>query len=232
MFDQHDREWLDRAQAVQNVRVEVTFNLMDHFYVGDPNDHAQIMNPAYSEPLAAPAIGEGGIYSLSADEVRGHEALLAAHYREVVERATRLGRPFEHYSQHFWMRLNILWDGDGLQIPWSDTLIDIDRFLAWLPRAEDGADEWDIEQGWEMIMIRRGGFFFLRAGDGDGEEYLNIRMDAEPLARSAVVARERTVAIIAELTRLLGADVWTRFVYKQKVEFGTPDWNPAIAVHR
>jgi hypothetical protein len=219
------RDWLDRAESATDPDVEIFFAIRPTFYVGDPNDPAQIGNPKFEVPLPVPAIGDGTVDALSTKAVLGRERELAAHYRAVVERAKEAGQRFDDIRTHFWMRLWIGWKGGDLAFPWYDGWKEMEDLLGWIETAEDGAHWWDADQGWELTALRKGPLLCFRMSDGREEEHAAVRIDREALLAQAHALRGRISAIIRELSSLLGADVWTEYRHDEVI-FGSGDWRP------
>jgi hypothetical protein len=55
-------------------------------------------------------------------------------------------------------------------------------------------------------------------------------MDRHPFLDSVVKLKSDVESTIVRLADSLGADVWTRWGYRQAVVFGTADWDPAITI--
>ncbi|HEV2572341.1 MAG TPA: hypothetical protein VGU72_11455 [Beijerinckiaceae bacterium] len=222
MFDPDDIDWLAHAAIADAPRVDVVFLLNDRFYIGNPNDGAEIADPKHYVPLASPATD--GTFSVSEVENRGDE--LALYYRRLVEMAAHHRQPFGQIRQYFWMRLVLRWREGETFLPWYDHWREMTSLLDWLDGAGNGQHWYDVDQGWEMLVRRRGHHFFIREGDGDGNEILNIQMEREPLLRGIAPLQRQTTTAIALLTERLGADVWSTYLYQPDVRFGTKDWSP------
>jgi hypothetical protein len=222
MFDLESSEWVKASKSVEEPSVVVSFLTQVRFYVGDPNDPDQLDDESCYLPLATPNSAD----SISVASVVGKEEALAGYYRRVVELAAARGQGFDQFGHHFWMRLAIRWRGGQCVFPWYDTWGDMDRLLGWLPLADDGEQYWDIDQGWELVVVRKGDAFHFRQGDGYGNESENVRLDREALLRSLKSVRSDVREVIDELEVHLGADVWTKRIAQQQISFGAPDWDP------
>lgn len=222
MFDLESSGWVKASTSGEEPSVDVWFLTAVRFYVGDPNDAEQLDDESCYVPLATP----NGSDAISVATVVGNEGELASHYRRVVELAAARGQDFDQFSHYFWMRLAILWRGGQCVFPWYDTWGDMDRLLGWLPLAEDGEQWWDVEQSWELVVVRQGDAFHFRQGDGEGNESENVRLDRDALLGSLTSIRSMVLAVIDELAVHLGADVWTKTTYGERVSFGTADWDP------
>jgi hypothetical protein len=219
-------DWMDRAEAVDDPDVEVGFLTRPSFFVGDPNDGDQIRDPRFEIALPTSGVGDAVTQMLNSRTAVGREEELAAHYRAVVDQAAAIGRPFNHYRHHFWMRLGISWGSDCLSFPWYDSWSEMENLLGWLLRAEDGEDWHDADQGWELVAVRAGSRFYFRLVDpDDGEEYCVVSIDSEALLEKVHALRGRVLPIIDALSALLGTDVWTSYRYDDVI-FGTADWRP------
>ncbi|MBN9079852.1 MAG: hypothetical protein BGP04_05680 [Rhizobiales bacterium 62-17] len=222
MFDPDDIDWLALSAPAEEPRFDVVFLLHDRFYIGDPNDGAEIADPSRYVPIASP----GTDSVLSVTDVAGREQELALHYRRIIEMAAKHRRPFSQIRHYFWMRLILRWRSGETSLPWYDHWLSMTPLLDWLDSAGNGQHWYDVDQGWEMLVRRRSTHFFVREGDGDGQEALNIQVEREPLLRSIAPLRQQTTAAIAMLTEHLGADVWSAYLYQPNVRFGTKDWSP------
>ncbi|MDF7776316.1 hypothetical protein P1X14_13755 [Sphingomonas sp. AOB5] len=226
MIDLNDDSWIGRSVPAADPELRICFMVSDHFYIGDPNDWKQLDDPAYRQPLAPPE----GIDRFDTRSVLGHESALAAHYRDIVERAVLLDCDEPGLDTYFWMRLWISAGGaEACSFPWYDTWREMERVFDWLKQAGDGGEEWfDIDQGWMSKMVRRGERFHLYQADpDDGEEYANLEVDRAQLLASAARVRDEISVIIPRLTAALGFDAWTEPGDLRTDCFGTPDWNPA-----
>lgn len=222
MFDTEDFGWCDRSILAPEPSVDITFLTSDRYYVGDPNDPLQLSDPNCYVSLARAALTD----MISVSDLRENEADLAFYYRDIIEREVSINRTFEQFSHYFWMRLQFSWTWGGFLFPWYDSWSDMEPLLTWMAVAEDGAEWFDIEQGWEMQICLRAGQFHLRQGDGEGDEQLNIKIDRDTILKSTETAKKNCVHVIGELSRYLGTDVWTRRTYRQRVVFGTDAWSP------
>ncbi|MFM7403790.1 MAG: hypothetical protein ACKO1N_06790 [Erythrobacter sp.] len=224
MFERSDDSWTARAVMLDAPRVEVYFLTLKTFLTGDPNNPAHFDDPAHNLALAT-ALPEG---FLRLAEFAAEGDRLIAHYREVATLAARHAKPFDHVRQHFWMRLTIGAGKQGLGVPWYDTWREFDRLLAWIETATEGERFDDIDQGWDVVILRAVDSFLARETDTEGEEYAIFRLSAAPLIASARQARRDGPAVIARLKAMLGTDVWTAYRYDgDAVKFGTADWTPA-----
>ncbi|MDP4605614.1 MAG: hypothetical protein NWS68_05625 [Erythrobacter sp.] len=223
MFDLSDDSWTARAKPLDNPEVVAFFQTQDRFLTGDPNNPAHFDDPAHNVTLShASAEGYIRLSDFAAQQDR-----LIAHYREIATLAARHNKPFEHIRHYFWMGLAISSRTQGFSFPWYSHWDEFDRLLSWIETATQGEQFDDIDQGWDFAILRREGWFFGRAGDGEGTEYANIRLPADQLITATRQARQQGPAAIGALTAALGADVWSRYHYKaDAVRFGTPDWQP------
>jgi hypothetical protein len=202
-------DWFSETVAVESVAVEVCF-LLSKEYEG--------------EPLPLPAIPRVVEALVRSSELTGHEALLADYYRQIIRCAARDGKKFDEIAHFFWLRL-YLWNteaGVTISFPWYDTYAEMKPFFHGVLSGESGRVYFDGDQGWEQEVHRDGGQFYVKQWDpDDGEIHALVRFPAAALAQAIPVLMQRVEAEIAELSRLLGADVWTRRVA------GEPVWAPA-----
>jgi hypothetical protein len=117
MLEHNDDSWTARAVTVDAPRVEVFFLTQKTFLTGDPNNPAHFDDPTHNMALAT-ALPEGFL-RLADFAAEGYR--LIAHYREVATVAARHAQPFNHFSQHFWMRMTIGAGQQRLSFPLYDT---------------------------------------------------------------------------------------------------------------
>ena len=222
-----DESWMEQSVPVEDAEIQLYFLTQQTFLTGDPNNPAHFDDPRYNAPI--PSAFPDGYAELARFEA--NQAQLITYYREVVELAG--DRPFDHWRQYVWMRMAITWgESDAIGFPWYDTWSEMERFVQFLET--DGEDDRfdDIDEGWDVLAIRKGGHFYLRMTDGypDWEVLANVRLPAAYLADLAKAVRIKAEDAIQTLTNALGADVWTRYVYNdESIMFGTSDWHPGDA---
>lgn len=207
MFDQNDRAWIEKSVAAKGGGVEVDFRLQTDFYKGDAKDWR--VGTQDTVALPAPVIDGAAKYHLSSREVVQHERDVAAHYKVVLKLAREFGKPLNEICHHFWLRLRLNSERDELTFPWYDTWSEMERLLLWLLSANDGDDWYDIDEGWEMTVVRAGSNFHVREGDGEGVESANVSFKRDELLQSVAELRERIPPIIRRLTDEVGEDLWT-----------------------
>jgi hypothetical protein len=131
------------------------------------------------------------------------------HYIAVLDLARKHRKSFNSIRQHFWLRLSVEWpEEQALWFPWFDTWGHMDEGLA---KVMAGQEWWDVDQGWESILIKNGDWVHLRAGDSEGEEFFNVAFPADRLFDSAERLRSRMPKLIAQLATQVGDDVWTSY---------------------
>jgi hypothetical protein len=224
LLDRCDDSWTTRAIPLDHPKISVFFLTETTFLTGDPNTPAHFDDPAHNVAIES-AFADGFLRLSDFAEEKGR---LVAYYREVATLATRHGKGFNDISYHFWMRMTIGCDGAGLGFPWYSHWSEFERLLAFIETATEGERFEDIDQGWDLEILRGADGFFARETDTEGEEYANLRLPAAALIAAAKAARRDGTAAIAVLTAQLGPDLWTRYTYQpETVTFGTPEWTPA-----
>ncbi|MEI2429263.1 hypothetical protein RDV84_22750 [Lysobacter yananisis] len=207
--------WLSQTRNLPSLEAEVCFQIQDRFYYGpdrvsDPSDYERL-----AEKLAPPAIALVSPSMVRSAEALGHEAELAAYYRQIVRLARHHQRPFNSIRHYFWLRL-WLWNSQQqahIAFPWYDSYAEIDRVLKALVEIESGPVHDDADQGWEVQIHARGDAVYLLQRDPDEDEALAaLCVPRAELARQVAQLRERTQGLIARLSGELGADVWTSYV--------------------
>ncbi|WP_394537681.1 hypothetical protein PRJ39_16450 [Lysobacter enzymogenes] len=207
--------WLSQTRNVPSLEAEVCFQIHDRFYYGpdridDPSDLER-----FAETLAPPAIALIAPSMVRSAEALGHEAELAAYYRQIVRLARHHQRPFNSIRQYFWLRL-WLWNPEHeayVSFPWYDSFAEIDRVLKALVETEAGPVHDDADQGWAVRIHAQDEAVHLLQHDPDEDEtHAAIRVPRAELVRQVAQLRERTQGLIARLSSELGADVWTSYV--------------------
>jgi len=214
MFDIDDRSWIAQSVVAQNANAEITFVLYSMFH-RDPNslDEANVIG------LPVPGAISSEPIALSSKEALNNMQGLVDHYRAVLQLARQHGRSYNEFSHHMKLQLQFLWSDGVLGFSWRDTLDSMESLFNWLRDSADG-DIWsDVEQGWEMIIVRVGSSFHFREGGFDqGGEYVNIALPREELLDSISGLRKRIHIIIGRLTADLGEDYWSRYRYDLRTD--------------
>lgn len=213
MFDK-DRSWTERSIPAASAGAEIFFVARPKFQT-NPNS----LDDASSVALPAVSLGDGEPGDLPSITVMNHESELVRHYRMVLDHVRRHGHSYNEFSHYFWLRLRLGWGDGAITFPWYDTFHPMQRVFGWLETAADD-DLWsDIEQGWELIAIRRGPLFHFREGGFDqGEEYANVALPRDQLLRSISSLRVRMRTIIMRLTAEIGEDYWTQYRYDLRTD--------------
>lgn len=198
--------WFAAAKPITSLEPEIAFHLQDALHHGA--DHR-------TEPLALPDFPRASRLLARTSEVLGHEAQLAAYYRQVAALARAHALKFDHVRQYFWMDLRL--DNEDadvrLSFPWYDTFSAMDHFFAAVAGDAEGLVYDDQDQGWALEVWARGRTLYLRQSDPDADAD-DESGQAVALPRAALQARigplrERTLKIVAFLAKDFGSDVWT-----------------------
>jgi len=227
-----DQSWKESSKKIEKLNIEISFLLQSDFYIGHPNNHEQIINPKYREPLSLPGFARAIERSATTAEVFGNEEQLVSYYRQIVERGASIGISFNELRSYFWLRL-CLWnevEGISISFPWYDSLSEMQRFTSWLACSQEEAF-WDIEQGWQVDAVQESGFLHIRELDPDSDEsYNNVKVALSDVAASAKLVESRAQAIIERLSEGLGVDVWSKHI--QEAAFGTSAWQPNNSINQ
>lgn len=208
MFAENDRSWIEKSVPVIRGQVEVIFLLKNEFYVGD--DENYLKDQQNTVPLQPPVINNHEKLQINSTAVLNYEPELAAYYKCVLNHAHTYGKSLESIRHYFWLRLQLFGKGGvELRFPWYDTWNEMDAFLRWLLSASEGEYWGDIEQGWEIAVVRAGSYFHIREGNGDGVELANAAFQRVELLSSAAELRKRIPTLITKLSREVGNDYWT-----------------------
>ncbi len=207
MFELDDRSWVKNSVSASVADVEVFFHLSDEFHP-DPND----LDDAAVLPLSMPSnVLESTSQLCSREAVVGFSELVE-HYREVLNAATEHRQVYNDFSHHMWQRLVISSDEGAVSFAYYDNWNEMNALFETLKVLEDGQQHWDVEQGWEMIILRIGSRFHFREGGFDqGGEYANVSFPRESLLASFKELEARMANLIGRLTQEFGEDYWSEF---------------------
>ena len=207
MFELDDRSWIKNSVSASVADVEVFFHLSDEFHP-DPND----LDDAAVLPLSMPSnVLEGTSQLYSRDAVAGFSELVE-HYQEVLNAARKHRQVYNEFSHHMWQRLVISSDEGAVSFAYYDNWNEMNALFEKLKAIEDGQQHWDVEQGWEMIILRIGSRFHFREGGFDqGGEYANVSFPRDSLLASFQELETRMANLIGRLTQEFGEDYWSEF---------------------
>jgi hypothetical protein len=207
-----DIRWMDRSRLIDRLDIEIFFELNSTFYLGDPNNSAQIRDKTYREAFALPAFPVADECGASTAEIVGHEPLLADYYQRLLERASQVNKGFDQISLYFWMRMSIWNEKENVHIAfsWYDHLSEMSSFIEWLGTAPQADLFVDVDQGWQVDGCVVGEHIHLREVDPDTrEERVNVAVPRAALVDAARQVERRAATIIAFLTEAIGTDYWT-----------------------
>lgn len=220
-------DWIKKSNSIESLDVEICFQLQDSFYIGDPNNHKQLQDERYSEVLDLPSFDRIVETMARTSEVVQNVDGLVKYYRDIIERADALNIKFNDIRQYFWLRL-WFWnaeEGARISFPWYDSLSEMQQFFEWLKGDSTGQPYVDMDQGWQLEIIRSGDYLHIRQFDPDGgDEYDNISIPFEAFVNAVSKVEARAIEIISSLSADIGVDVWTKYLGDAK--FGTSQWNP------
>lgn len=207
MFELDDRSWVESSVTASAADVEVFFHLSDEFHP-DPND----LDKATVLPLSIPSnVLEGTSQLFSRDAVAGFSELVE-HYREVLNAAKEHRQAYNDFSHHMWLGLAISSGEGAVSFAYYDNWNDMKALFETLKAIQDGQQHWDVEQGWEMIILRIGSRFHFREGGFDqGDEYANVSFPRDSLLASFEELESRMTSLIGRLTLEFGEDYWSEF---------------------
>lgn len=207
MFDLNDKSWYAESAKQPDGKFDCYFLCKTTLFVGDDRNYARDQHKRVELPVPQGPVRDG-FCRVRASEVSDVETLVE-HYVAVLDVARKHRKSFNSIRQHFWLRLSVEWPVEqALWFPWFDTWGDMDEGLA---KIKAGQEWWDVDQGWESILIKDSEWVHLRAGDGEGAEFFNVAFPADRLLGSADRLRLRMPELIAQLAKHVGADVWTNY---------------------
>jgi hypothetical protein len=195
--------WFADAKPVNALEPEIAFHL---------SEELQAVAYQRPEPLVLPSFSRAERLEVRSAELIGHEAELAAYYRQIVDIARRHGLKLSQVRQYFWLDLRFDNEEAGVRLsfPWYDTFAAMDHVLQALAGTDEGLIYTDMDQGWEFDAWARGGTLYIREGDPDSDApAFAVTLPRAGLRDRIVALRTRTQTLIGALAKELGADVWT-----------------------
>ncbi|MBU2708937.1 hypothetical protein KCM76_23280 [Zooshikella marina] len=223
---EREMDWVKKSTEIDSLDLEVCFLLQDNFYIGDSNNHEQLQDEKYREPLELPPFERVVPTMARTSEVIENVGELATYYKNIIEKSVALKKPFNEIRQDFWLRL-WFWNTEEdvyVSFPWYDSLSEMQQFFSWL---NDNPEEpyLDLDQGWQIDAVRVGKNIHIRQTDPDyDEEYSNVSVPFEKFLQRANEVEARAQKIISGLSKELGVDVWSK--YLNDASFGTAEWQP------
>jgi hypothetical protein len=209
------QSWFSEAKAIPSLQAEVCFQIQEAFYYGPDRFSDASGRERLVDKLIPPRIQLATPSLVRTSEALGQERELAEYYQQIVRMAHHYKRPFNSIRQYFWLRL-WLWNSEcevHVSFPWYDSLSEIDRFLAALVETDSGLVHHDMDQGWELQTYAHDGLLYFQERDPDADEtHLIVSAPRVEFIDQVMQLRERAKSIVAQLSGILGADVWTAYV--------------------
>ena len=197
---------------LDRLSVDISFLLIDTFYTGDPNNHTQLNDPSYRQPIILPDIPRAADLLLGAREVIGSEAELIRYYQDILQHAQQIGRSCYEIRHYFWMRL-WLWHPEMdiyLPFPWYDTHAPMQNLFAHIRAGESYQD---VEQDWNLSVSHEADATIIVVGSGyDAADKTGVSIANDYLIQQINQCEQRTQSIIQALSEALGADVWSTYL--------------------
>ena len=155
-------------------------------------------------------MGQAGLSRCPVPGRRRKTSHLCRCVQSLLALAAEQGQCREEIGHHFWLRLRIHSPLGQLTFPWYDRLVDMNQLFDWLSAAAEGDQFHDLDQGWEMIILRRVDRVHFREGGFDeGGEQINLSVPRAPLLSSVTQTRDEAAVLVALLTGAIGADYWS-----------------------
>lgn len=202
--------WIERAQPMDPVYIDVGFVISESFYHGPANGFTEEQWRELREPLVQPPVERRRRYVMSAALTRSRSELID-HYRDVLRLAEKHRRDIRRCESYFWIRPLIFTD-DSFEIPfpWCDTWQEARSVLDGLGAAEEGVLFKDIDQGWRFeAFAEKGKLFLCHSAFDDGEPCAVIATDRARFVEQIPPLRERVERVIQELSAAIGEDFWS-----------------------
>lgn len=214
-IDPDDVAWMAQSVRVDDFRCDVVFHLSTGIQFYDPATGHII--PGEVAPLPMPDLPLTGTSGVSALAVIGREQDLVHHYRSVVAAFARHGRAAQlrPRSPYFWLKPAIIANGLVLtQCPWYDTVPEAEALLRVLvsgPEAPDGELWDDLDQGWQIRIVKRDDLVCV--AEWDWEERCQpaggLAFTPMQLSQEATAALARLRGVHRFLVEALGHDWWS-----------------------
>ena len=235
----NDFSWVNDATLTSDVKIKTFFNTNPQYYFGDPNpkNHMDLENPDFHLDLPQLSFNPKKQHWTNLEEIIGNEKEFSDYYRYLIEQALKNGHNFNSFRHHFWIRSTIYSSTKevGIGFPWYDSNSEFSRMYQWILAGEEGSTYYDTDQGWNLEgIIQNRKVYFLETDD----EYLNDKSKAEIYAnigfeidslKSTILSNSNSLkGVIENLTKRLGQDVWTSYIYNEDLIFGTKDWKPRV----
>ena len=212
-----DLAWTAQSVRVEDFRCDIVFHLSTGIQFCDAVTGHIIPGEAASLPMPdLPIIGTSGV---AASTLVGREQELVGHYRSVVAAFARHGRAaqLQRRSPYFWLKPAIIANGTVLtECPWYDTVPEAEELLRALvsgPDAPDGELWDDLDQGWQMRIVKSAGSVYLAEWDWEQQRQPASGQAFDPmrLSREACAALRRLHVVHRVLVEALavtgGADM-------------------------
>ncbi len=212
--DPEDADWVAQCVRVDDFACDVVFLLSTRVRFCEAASGHII--PGVSVPLPATGLPSVGRGEVAASAVLGREEGLVRHYRGVVAAFEAYGRlaQLRRGSPYFWLRPAIVAGGAVLtECSWYDTVPEAEALLGCLAGAAAApeGEMWDdLEQGWQMRVVRSGGLVCVAEWNWEERRWPvgGLAFDAARLSHEAGVALARLRVVHGRLVAALGPDWW------------------------
>ena len=218
--------WFSDAKQVSTLDAEVCFLLRSDFDLGSDRPIEDSERANFIEHLVQPDIPRVVPSLVRTSEAIGHEAELAAYYKQVVESAIRHGMSFNSISHYFWLRLWFWNTKEDIHVsfPWDDSYSEIAYFLDRFISIEAGRVFFSGDQGWEIEVYAHENQLFIREWDPDDDEiHACVCVPRLEFIQHVKEMMERSIKVIEALSASLGEDVWTECVRTEPVFMSKPE---------
>ena len=201
-------DWLAGALRPRIFRVDAALVVHDSFYFGPPNRFTPEQWRSLREPLPTEGIPrvEGWLLASSAS---AHVDAVARYGRAVKDAARRHATSLAG-SIYSWVRPRICADDRTVcAFSWSDGYAATKATLDGLASESQGTLISDLDQHWEIEIVRYGADFWFGERDPDSEQPpRTCLVDAETVALEALAAARALDELLARL-REQDADLWS-----------------------
>jgi hypothetical protein len=190
--------------------MDIGFLIHDDLYYGDPNDPLALSSGRWRAPLYKPHFNVQYQYVYTGDPTWNTEQLVR-YYDDVTRKLLRYRVPLKGSSHYFWTKIYLKLDDEYVKFPWYSTIDDVTSLLAALTKATEGEVFYDVDDGWEIIMLARNGTLFLREWYSDANTAYSF--DLALVQNQAHELLNRINPIMDHLRTALAADYWSYKLY-------------------
>jgi len=207
-------DWMKNAVAVDNVEIDIGFNIRPSFYFGPSGGTFAKEFEHLHEKIYQPKItlNEGCVLSR---HVMGFESELIKYYRDVIRLSQKHEKRLLDCDPHFWLFPFMYSTLDfPISFPRYDHFDECEYVFKALMSETEGEIFDDEDQGWELHIYLQDGKLYFHQSDPQDSEQSQIQVVVQQFPKSELSKRlEQTQQIINTLIKEFGFDRWSRHIY-------------------